>query len=173
MKKLFSVLMICTSALVSCNNAEVVQDYGKISVSEKSYDIDGCTFDYKLYIGCERNDIEGILKKDNEVICEYSASGYVGNYPEKVVNLFDGVYYVENREVEGKETVFYIAKDGTIYPDFTDFTQVDERTRQRQLEYISDFLHDNITEQEIADIFEKCGYDDSYILKIYKYSEKD
>ena len=158
--------MICMSALVSCNNAEVVEDYGKIYVSEESYDINGCTFDYKRYIGCVRNDFEGVLKKDNEVICEYRASGYVGNYPEKVVNLFDGVYYVENREVEGKETVFYIAKDGTIYPDFT---QVDEQIRQGQLEYISDFLHDNITEQKIADIFDKCRYDDKYILEIYNY----
>lgn len=66
MKKLFSALMICVSALVSCNNT----DYSKISVSEESYNIDGCTFDYKHYIGCERNDIEGVLKKDNEVICK-------------------------------------------------------------------------------------------------------
>ncbi len=173
MKKLFLVLMICMSALVSCSNTEtkeVNEDYGKISVSEESYEIDGCTFDYKMYIGCERNDFEGALKKDNEVICEYSASGYVGNYPAKVVNLFDGVYYVENREVEDKETLFYIAKDGTMYPDFT---QADEQLRQDQLENISDFLQENITEQKIADIFDKCGYDDQYILEIYRYSGKD
>ena len=170
MKKLFALLMICISALISCNNSKVVEDYGKIFVSEKSYDIDGCTFDYKLYIGCERNDFEGVLKKDNEIICEYTASGYVGNYPEKVVNLFNGVYYVENREVKNEETLFYIAKDGKIYPDFM---QSNEQSKQEQLEYISDFLHENISEQEIIDIFDKCGYDDQYILDIYRYSEKD
>ncbi len=165
MKKLFLVLMICMSALVSCG-----YNTGKVYVSEESYDIDGCTFDYKHYTGCVRNDIEGALKKGNEVICEYSADGFVGNYPEKVINLFDSVYYVENREVEDKETLFYIAKDGTMYPDFV---QTDEQAKQEQLEYISDFLHDNITEREIADIFDRCGYDDKYILEIYKYSEKD
>lgn len=171
MKKL-SALLICACMLVSCGSNAKVEDYGygKISVSEESYEIDGCTFDYKLYIGCERNDFEGILKKDSEVICEYSAVGFVGNYPEKVVNLFDSVYYIENREVENYETLFYIAKDGTMYPDFV---QADEQAEQEQLEYISEFLRENITEQEIADIFSKCGYDDTYILDIYGYSEKD
>lgn len=64
----------------------------------------------------------------------------------------------------------YIVEDGKIYPDFT---QADEQLRQEQLEDISDFLHDNITEQEITDIFYKCGYDDKYILEIYGYSGKD
>ncbi|MDE7364090.1 MAG: hypothetical protein K2N27_04270 [Ruminococcus sp.] len=162
MKKL-SILLICACTLVSC-------DTGTVYISEKSYEIDGCTFDYKEYTGCERNDFEGVLKKDNEVICEYSALGYEENYPAKVVNLFDSTYYVENHKVEDKETAFYIAKDGTMYPDFV---QTDEQVRQEQLEYISDFLRENITEQEIADIFDKCGYDNTYILEIYGYSEKD
>ena len=73
---------------------------------------------------------------------------------------------MENREVEDKENLFYIAKDGTMYPDFT---QADEQLRQEQLEDISDFLQENITEQEIADIFDKCEYDDKYIFEIYNY----
>lgn len=167
MKKL-SALLICLLMLVSCNNKAVTQDYGKISVSEESYEIDGCIFDYKKYIGCERNDFEGVLKKDNNIICEYKADGYVWNYPEKAVNLFDDVYYIENRTVENMETLFYIAKDGKIYPDFM---QSDENSRQEQLEYISDFLRENITEQEIIDIFGKCGYDDMHILEMYRFNE--
>lgn len=162
MKKL-SVLLICACTLVSCGT-------GKVHVSERSYEIDGCTFDYKHYTGCERSDFEGVLKNDNEVICEYNACGYNENFPKKVVKLFDGTYYVENYEAEGKETTFYIAKDKTMYPDFI---LADEQAKQEQLEYISDFLRENITEQEIADIFDKCGYDDTYILEIYNYSEKD
>lgn len=167
MKKLSS-LLICLLMLVSCNNKAVTQDYGKIYESEESYTIDGCIFDYTSYIGCERNDFEGVLKKDNNIICEYNASGYVGNYPEKAVNLFDDVYYIENRTVENRETLFYIARDGKIYPDFM---QSDENSKQEQLEYISNFLRENITEQEIIDIFGKCGYDDKYILEIYGFKD--
>lgn len=167
MKKL-SILLICLLMLVSCNNKAVTQDYGKIYESEESYEIDGCVFDYTSYIGCARNDFEGVLKKDGDIICEYKASGYVGNYPEKAVNLFDNIYYIENRAVENRETLFYIAKDGKIYPDFM---QSDETSKREQLEYISDFLRENITEQEIIDIFGKCGYDDTYILEIYRFKE--
>ena len=175
MKKLYA-LLICLLMLASCNNKA---DYGKIFESEQSYDyeiyeseesyeIDGCVFDYKTYEGCERNDFEGVLKKNDDIICEYKADGYVWNYPEKAVNLFDDVYYIENREFENKETLFYIAKDGKIYRDFM---QSDKTSKREQLEYISDFLCENITEQEIIDIFGKCGYDDTHILEIYRFKE--
>ncbi|MDE6539222.1 MAG: hypothetical protein K2K66_03435 [Ruminococcus sp.] len=49
----------------------------------------------------------------------------------------------------------------------------DSDSAYEKLRKTSEFLHENITEQEIIDIFDKCGYDDQYIIEIYRYSGKD
>lgn len=110
--------------------------------------------------------------------------------PEKIVYLFeyDGgdVYYIQNNTLlpYGSHVCKPICKivyDGENVPDCMGYhnslwVKMDNHYTEYQQEEIrktSEFLHENITEQEIIDIFDKCGYDDKYILEIYRYSGKD
>ncbi|MCM1472990.1 MAG: hypothetical protein NC040_02950 [Muribaculaceae bacterium] len=115
--------------------------------------------------------------------------------PEKIVYLFEydggNVYYIQNNTPSsyGRTIVYkplwFVVYDGENVPDFMDnnnsicINNIDNRVTgnpelwSKKFESASEFLQENMTEQEIIDIFDKCGYDDQYILEIYRYSGKD
>ena len=111
--------------------------------------------------------------------------------PEKIVYLFeyDGgdVYYIQNNTPLSTDRVIpykpmcKIVYDGENVPDcmeyhnslWIDMYVFNSEHEQETIRKTSEFLHENISEQEIIDIFDKCGYDDQYILEIYRYSGKD
>ncbi|MDE7099391.1 MAG: hypothetical protein K2O60_09620 [Ruminococcus sp.] len=135
------------------------------------------------------------IKKDDRVIYKYSCDEKGDkSRPEKVVHLFeyDGgdIYYVQNNTPSPygsnvSKPLCFVVYDGENVPDFMDnnnsicINNIDNsgignsESWSKKFESASEFLHENITEQEIVDIFDKCRYDDQYILKIYNYSEKD
>lgn len=110
--------------------------------------------------------------------------------PEKIVYLFeyDGgdVYYIQNNTgllMNGTpyDPLCDIVYDGENVPDFMDnnnsicISSIDNsgagnpESWSKTFEAASEFLQENITEQEIVDIFDSCGYDDEYIFEIYNY----
>ncbi len=114
--------------------------------------------------------------------------------PEKVVYLFgyDGedVYYVQNNTgllMNGTayDPLCFVVYDGENVPDFMDndnsicINSIDNsgignlESWSKEFKSASEFLRENITEQEIIDIFDKCGYDDQYIFEIYNYEVPD
>ncbi|MDE6796810.1 MAG: hypothetical protein K2J36_02185 [Ruminococcus sp.] len=107
--------------------------------------------------------------------------------PEKIVYLFeyDGgdVYYIQNNILlpygnRISKPMCKIVYDGENVPDCmgnhndlwvdlnTPYTEHERETIRKT----AGFLHENISEQEIIDIFDKCEYDNHYILDIYRYS---
>lgn len=111
--------------------------------------------------------------------------------PEKIVYLFEynggDVYYVQNNtplstgRVTSYKPMCKIVYDGENVPNcmgYDNYLCIDMDTfnaeyKQETIRKTAGFLHENISEQEIIDIFNKCGYDDKYILDIYRYFGKD
>jgi len=114
--------------------------------------------------------------------------------PEKIVHVFDyddgDVYYVQNNTgllMNGTpyDPICEIVYDGENVPDFMNsnnsicINNIDNsfignpESWSKKFECASEFLRENITEQEITDIFDKCGYDDKYILEVYNYEVPD
>lgn len=134
------------------------------------------------------------IKKDGRVIYKYCCDDKGDkSRPEKAVHLFeyDGgdIYYVQNNTPPPygsniSEPLCFVVYDGGNVPDFMNNNNSicinninnsgigNPESWSKKFESASEFLHENITEQEIADIFEKCGYDDAYILEIYGYCAK-
>lgn len=132
------------------------------------------------------------IKKRDKVIYKYGCDDKGDkSRPEKVVHLFeyDGgdIYYVQNNTPSsyGRTIVYkplcFVVYDGENVYDFMDnnnsicinnidnsFIENPELWNEK-FESASEFLHENITEQEIVDIFDKCGYDSTYIFEIYNY----
>ncbi|MDE5556536.1 MAG: hypothetical protein K2J32_02405 [Ruminococcus sp.] len=181
MKKL-SALLICVYTLVSCSDNSVSHDY----IEKKKYDIENAVDGKYTVIYTQTSTIPDDLldikiKKDDDVIFTFRTDKK-GQYklPEKVAYLFnyDGekVYYVQNykQETSGMteiEPFCWLSRcfdDDCVSINISDSDSAYEKLRKT-----SEFLHENITEQEIIDIFDKCGYDDQYILEIYRYSGKD
>lgn len=143
---------------------------------------------YKLRTGFPDTIVDVKVKKSDNVIYKYN-SDWKGTIdiledtstwnnsetlPEKIVYLFeyDGgdVYYIQNNTPLSHyqnftyKPICRIVYDGENVPDFMN-------THQEKTKKTAEFLHENITEQEIIDIFDKCGYDDQYILEIYRFKE--
>ncbi|MDE6672376.1 MAG: hypothetical protein K2K16_09270 [Ruminococcus sp.] len=111
--------------------------------------------------------------------------------PEKIVYLFeyDGgdVYYIQNNTPSSYGRTFVykpmctIVYDGENVPDCMernnslciDMDKFNAEYEQETIRKTAGFLHENISEQEIIDIFDNCGYDNQYILDIYRYSGKE
>ncbi|MBO5163736.1 MAG: hypothetical protein J6B75_04745 [Ruminococcus sp.] len=106
--------------------------------------------------------------------------------PEKIVYLFDydggDVYYVQNNAglmTNGTpyDPICQIVYDGENVPDFMNsnnsicINNIDNNSDswREKFEAASEVLQENITEQEIVDIFDNCGYDDKYMFEIYNY----
>ncbi|MDE6520621.1 MAG: hypothetical protein K2K91_09265 [Ruminococcus sp.] len=197
MKKL-SALLICACMLVSCGNDGIIYN----TIEKKKYDIENAVDGKYTVVYTETpalpDDLLDIkIKKDDDVIFTFGTD-VKGKYklPEKVAYLFDydgeKIYYVQNytRESVGmtkyepfcwlscsneKRCFDFNNNPKHVAMDYVsiNISDSDSEYEQEELAYISEFLQENITEQEIADIFDKCGYDDTYILEIYKYSKKD
>lgn len=135
------------------------------------------------------------IKKGDKIIHKYGCDDK-GNKsrPEKVVHLFEydsgDIFYIQNYTgslMNGTEyaPLCNIIYDGENILDFMDnnnsicINNIDNsgignpESWSKKFEAASKFLQENITEQETIDIFDKCGYDSTYILEIYNYSEKD
>lgn len=134
------------------------------------------------------------IKKGDKIIHKYGCDDK-GNKsrPEKVVHLFeyDGgdVYYIQNYTPEPygsnvSKPLCFVIYDSENILDFMDndnsicINNIDNINnagnpdyRDEKFKTASEFLQENITEQEIVDIFYKYGYDDQYIFKIYNYNK--
>ena len=193
MKKL-SVLLICACTLVSCGNSDISHDY----IEKKKYDIENAVDGRYTVIYTQTSAIPDDLldikvKKDDDVVFTFRTDAK-GQYqlPEKVAYLFDydgeKIYYVQNytRESVGmteyepfcwlscsneKRCFDFNNNPKHVAMDYVsiNISDSDSEYKQEELVYVSEFLQGNITEQEIVDIFDKCGYDDTYILEIYNY----
>lgn len=178
MKKL-SALLICACMLVACGDNSISHDY----TEKKKYDIENAVdgkytvvYTQTSAIPDDRLDIK--IKKDDDVIFTFRTDAK-GQYklPEKVAYLFDyngeKVYYVQNYKQENSgitesEPFCWISRCSD-----NDCVSMDINSENEELRKTSEFLRENITEQEIVDIFNKCGYDDTYILEMYRYFEKE
>lgn len=182
--------------LVSCGNDGIIYN----TIEKKKYDIENAVDGKYTVVYTETpalpDDLLDIkIKKDDDVIFTFGTD-VKGQYklPEKVAYLFnyDGekIYYVQNytRESVGmtkyKPFCWLSCSNEKRCFDFNnnpkhvamDYVSInisdsDSEYEQEELVYISEFLQENITEQEIVDIFDKCGYDDTYILEIYNYKD--
>lgn len=197
MKKL-SALLICMLMLTSCGVTESFlesPDYPVVTYEIKNA-VDGVyNVAWQNSTGFPDTKLNVEIKKGDKVIYKYGCDDK-GNKsrPEKVVHLFeyDGgdVYYIQNNTPSPygsnvSEPLCFVVYDGENVPDFMDnnnsicINNIDNsgignsESWSKKFESASEFLRENITEQEIADIFDKCGYDNTYILEIYNYSEKD
>lgn len=197
MKKL-SVLLIYACTLVSCGSSGISHDY----IEKKKYDIENAVDGKYTVIYTETSALPDDLldikiKKDDDVIFTFGTD-VKGQYklPEKVAYLFDydgeKIYYVQNytRESVGmtkyepfcwlscsneKRCFDFNNNPKHVAMDYVsiNISDFDSEYEQEELVYVSEFLRENITEQEIVDIFDNVEYDDTYILEIYRYSEKD
>lgn len=197
MKKLFTSL-ICMFMLTSCGNGDMSHN----SIEKNKYDIENSvdgkyTVVYTQTSAIPDDLLDIKIKKDNDVIFTFGTDAK-GKYrlPEKVAYLFDydgeKVYYIQNYTPEPVGMTEYeprcwlsCSNEKRCF-DFNDkpkhvamnhvginISDSDSEYQQEELAYISEFLHENITEQEITDIFNRCGYDAKYILEIYNYAEKE
>ena len=168
MKKLI-ISIICLFTLTSCGNNVTNHD----SIEKKKYNIENSVDGKYTVIYTETSAIPDNLldikvKKDDDVIFTFRTDAK-GQYrlPEKIACLFDydgeKVYYIQNypRE-EDKPSCWLSCSNEKRRFNFND-----------NPEDVAEFLQENISEQEIIDIFDKCGYDNQYILDIYRYSGKD
>lgn len=186
MKKL-SALLICLFMLVSCEYEEYFPDYPVVTYEIQNSNDEKYNIQYQLRTGFPDTAVDVKVKKSDDVIYEYSTDwketttipentsdwNKCVSLPEKVAYLFDydggEVYYIQNNTSLPYGTHIYnpsckIIYDGENIPDFMNtYTDKDVKT--------ADFLRENITEQEIIDIFGKCGYDDTYILEMYRFKE--
>ncbi|MDE6502620.1 MAG: hypothetical protein K2L10_11090 [Ruminococcus sp.] len=159
------------------------------------------TVTYQLRTGFPDTAVDVEIKKSDDVIYKYdtdwkgttnieniSVWNKTETLPEKIVYLceYDGgdVYYVQNNTPlpygsNISKPMCKIVYDGENIPDFMGYDNslcISEYKLAHQQETIrktAEFLQENISKQEIIDIFNKCGYDDKYILDIYRYSGKD
>lgn len=182
--------------LISCSDNSTSHDY----IEKKKYDIENAVDGKYTVIYTQTSAIPDDLlnieiKKDDDVIFKFGTDAK-GQYklPEKVAYLFnyDGgdVYYVQNHTgllMNGTEydPLCFVVCDGENVPDFMDndnsicINNIDNsftgnpESWSKKFESASEFLRENITEQEITDIFDKCGYDDKYILEVYNYEVPD
>lgn len=201
MKKL-SALLICLFILTSCEYEEYFPDYPVVKY-EIENSVDGkYTIVYQLRTGFPDTAVDVEVKKSDNTIYKYGTDwngttiipentsdwNKCVSLPEKVVYLFEynggDIYYVQNNTPSSYGSNVYgpsckIVYDGENVPDFMDcynyisINMNNDERRQEKLKNTSEFLRENITEQEITDIFDKCGYDDTYIFEIYRYSGKD
>ncbi|MDE5569251.1 MAG: hypothetical protein K2J47_06655 [Ruminococcus sp.] len=197
MKKL-SVLLICVCTLVSCGNGGISHN----SIEKKKYDIENAVDGKYTVVYTETSalldDLLDIkIKKDDDVIFTFGTD-VKGQYklPEKVAYLFDydgeKIYYVQNytRESVGmtkyepfcwlscsneKRCFDFNNNPKHVAMDYVsiNISDSDSEYEQEELVYVSEFLQENITEQGIVDIFDKCGYDSTYILEIYNYKRRN
>ncbi|MDE7364091.1 MAG: hypothetical protein K2N27_04275 [Ruminococcus sp.] len=197
MKKL-SALLICLFMLTSCGATESFferTDYPVVTYEIENA-VDGVyNVAWQNSTGFPDTKLNVEIKKGDKVIYKHGCDDK-GNEsrPEKVVHLFeyDGgdIYYVQNNTPSPygsnvSKPLCFVVCDGENVPDFMDnnnsicINNIDNsgirnpELWSKKFESASKFLRKNITEQEIADIFDKCGYDNTYILEIYNYSEKD
>lgn len=195
MKKL-SALLICLCMLVSCGKAEIflqaTETFLEEYVSHDAYPV--VTYEiqnsagekyniiYQLSTGFPDMNVNVEVKKSGNVIYKYSSDwkgtidipedisawNSTKTLPEKIAYLFeyDGgdVYYIQNNASLSDNPLCKIVYDGENVPDFMN-------TYQEKTKKTAEFLRENITEHEITDIFDKCGYDNQYILEIYRFKE--
>ena len=182
---------------------EAYTDYPVITYEIENIVDGKYTVVYQLRTGFPDTLVDIEIKKSDDIIYKYGTdwkdSTNIGDIsywntndvlPEKIVYLFeyDGgdVYYIQNNTPSsyGMTIVFKpickIVYDGENVPDCmyhnSLWVEMDNPYTEHEQETIrktAGFLHENISEQEIIDIFDKCGYDDQYILEIYRYSGKD
>lgn len=193
MKKL-SALLICLFMLTSCGKAEIIlgatetfleeykshEDYPVVTYDMQNSNGEKYNIQYQLRTGFPDMSVDIEIKKSGNIIYKYSTEwkdstaipedtsvwNNCVSLPEKIAYLFEydggGVYYMQNNAPENDNPLCNII--GENIPDFMHtYTEKDRKT--------ADFLHENITEQEIIDIFGKCGYDDTYILEMYRFKE--
>ncbi|MDE6539223.1 MAG: hypothetical protein K2K66_03440 [Ruminococcus sp.] len=198
MKKL-SALLICPFMLTSCGKAEIIlgatetflekymshDDYPVVTYEIQNSAGEKYTVVYQLRTGFPDMNVDVEIKKFDNVIYKYNADwkstttipedtsiwNDCASLPEKIAYLFEydggGVYYIQNNARSPyNNPSCEIVYDGENVPDFMN-------TYQEKTKKTAEFLYENITEQEIIDIFDKCGYDDQYILEIYRYSGKN
>lgn len=197
MKKL-STLLIYLLMFTSCGTTESFfesTDYPVVTY-EIENSVDGVyNVTWQNSTGFPDTILNVEVKKDDKVIYKYVCDEK-GNQsrPEKVVHLFeyDGgdVYYIQNNTPSPygsgvSKPLCFVVYDSENVPDFMDnnnsicINNIDNsgignpELWSKTFESASEFLRENITEQEIVDIFDKYGYDNTYILKIYNYSEKE
>ena len=189
-QKLISKLFlpfICLCFLTSCENTEL-----PVESFEIQNPVDGIYIvEYQEQIGFPDNGIEVKVKKSDRTIFDYRSDYNLEYLPEKITHLFEyeggDFYYIENRTIEydnlKSKPLCYIAYDGynenisdimghdyRLQINFDAIYNMTEYT-QDELNALSDLLQKNITEQEIKDIFNNCGYDSACILEIYNYKK--
>lgn len=191
MKRLFLSKLflpfICLCFLASCEKTEYPAESYEINNP-----VDGIYIvEYQEQTGFPDPEVNVEVKKSGRTILEYGSEYESQNLPEKITYLFEykngDFYYIENRtnEYAGQksEPLCFIAYDGNN-EDIRNLMGNDYRMQaninaysnmseywQEELNSISDLLRENVTEQEIKDIFNKCGYDSTYILEIYNYKK--
>lgn len=178
--------------LTSCGEANM----DNVPIEKKKYNIENAVDGIYNVVYTQTSAIPDDLlninvKKDNDIIFKFRTDAK-GQYrlPEKIAYLFDydgeKVYYVQNYTQEpfgmtefeplcwlscsNEKRCFEFNNNPAAY--YVSINVNDSEYQQENLIYISEFLKKNITEQEITDIFDRCGYDDKYILDIYNYAEK-
>ena len=197
MKKL-SALLICMLMLTSCGTIESFPespDYPVVTYEIENA-VDGVyNVAWQNSTGFPDTKLNVEIKKGDRVIYKYGCDDK-GNRsrPEKAVHLFeyDGgdIYYVQNNTPSPygsnvSKPLCFVVYDGENVPDFMDNTNsicinnIDNsgignpELWSKKFESASEFLQENITEQGIVDIFDKCGYDSTYILEIYNYKRRN
>ena len=176
MKKL-SALLICVCTLVSCGDNVTSHDY----IEKKKYNIENVvdgkyTVVYTQTSAIPDDWLDIKVKKDDDIIFTFRTDAK-GQYrlPEKVACLFDydgeKVYYIQNYPRKDDKPFCWLSRCFDDDPVSIDISDSDSEHNQKELSYISEFLQENISEQDIIDIFDKCGYDDQYILEIYRFKE--
>lgn len=188
MKKLFASL-ICMFMLTSCETTEYpVESYEISNIVDGIYIVE-----YQERTGFPDQSVDIQIRKSNNIISKYSTKlKYNYMYHDKILYLFEyengDFYYMEGSTAESYEPFCCIIYDGEnvkLYDlmswkymldiDIDDCYDEDgniKEYRHKKLIGISEILQENITEQEITDIFNRCGYDAKYILEIYNYTEK-
>lgn len=199
MKKLFA-LLICMMMLSSCGVTESFLEENKdpdypVVTYEIENAVDGVyNVSWQNSTGFPDTKLNVEIKKGDKIIHKYGCDDK-GNKsrPEKVVHLFeyDGgdVYYIQNYTPEPygsnvSKPLCFVIYDSENILDFMDndnsicINNIDNINnagnpdyRDEKFKTASEFLQENITEQEIVDIFYKYGYDDQYIFKIYNYNK--
>lgn len=178
---------ICLCFLTSCENTEYpVESYEIQNPVDGEYAVE-----YQEQTGFPDTGLKVEIKKSDRTILEYSSDFGYDRLPEKITYLFEyeggDFYYIENRSVghddSESEPLCYIAYDG-YNEEIRDILLYGNRSQinidaiynmteytQDKLSDLSDLLRKNITEQEIIDIFNNCGYDSTCILDLYNYEK--
>lgn len=180
--------------LTSCEVTEYpVESYEVSNVVDGIY-----TVEYQERTGFPDQNVDIKIRKSNNIISKYNTKlKYDYQYPDKILYLFEyengDFYYIEGRSgglpTKSDEPFCCIVYDGdndklhalmegnykfqvNIDAYYDKDGNIDEYWHEK-LNDISEILQENITEQEIIDIFNRCEYDSTYILEIYNYTEKE